>query len=88
MVKEIKENIGDSVETEIASYITQSHADSAINNLNRILEFSGRKDLIAARPYIYSFLLPLIAINDIIAFAGKVPSKQELLERVRTEMNE
>ena len=86
MVKEVKENIGDSVEAEIASYITQSQADSAINNLNRVLEFSGRKDLIAAAPYVYSFLLPLIAVNDRIAFAGKVPSKEELLERVRAEI--
>ncbi len=87
-VKEVKENIGNSVKTEIASYITQTHAYSAISKLNQILESSGKKELVATWPYVYTYLLPLIAINDKIAFAGKVPSKQELLDRVKAEIEE
>lgn len=75
----------DTVDVHIANYSSLASILASLNDLNRLLSVND-EDLRVSMDnleLVFSQIAPIVAIDDTLAFVGKTPTEDELLEAIR-----
>ena len=86
LIKSVKKDFSETVDINLAEYGTK--IDLAVARLNAILEASGKKKLasMGLGAQVFRSVIPLIALNDKIAFLSEVPKKEELYAKINSAL--
>ena len=86
LIKAVKKDFPDDVTLNLAEYGVK--IDAAVSRLNEILEANGKTKLakLGLGAQVFRSIIPMIAINDKIAFLSEVPKKEELYAKINSAL--
>jgi hypothetical protein len=89
MLKWFSEKYKDKVEMNIADYSSINSIINALDELNNILEYNSEELRVTLEniELVFSQIAPFVAVNKVLAFVGKMPTEQELLETLDISIN-